>query len=402
MNLFFNYYPIDCFFIESTQNELDNKDYIHLTYKGILNNPNVIFYEHGSPPSYYQSTHMYVHGKKHYHLGINYDAELIIEHSPTTTRNTKLFHVFLLSSSSSSSSSSFNDLILLSKSNKSKKLDAQLSIDMNDYLMANEQTHPYFYYETENEQKEKCKVIINPNVVKISHLEPKTQHHHLFFEKEQVQQINVITKNGGGNLPAARDETFVFKEGFYSSKISDVSNVMIWENNGKDVFECEFLPVDSETVDVYQIPIESDAITSSKMQEFSQTMIHYSFMFVVFLFVLFASPLMYNGLMENVFKGESLGWFAKKSWFFFMPEMNNKPYNYFDLFVLIAMLLIFIISLSIGYTKNNDGAKSFGIIILLTYIIGVVGIFGTNAYLNLNSTLQKPLTVPVRVNSIIQ
>jgi hypothetical protein len=58
--------------------------------------------------------------------------------------------------------------------------------------------------------------------------------------------------------------------------VVDNNNVLTVEGDGNDIFTCEYLPVSTDTVDVFQIPIDT-SLVKNVSAEFTNTTIYILF-----------------------------------------------------------------------------------------------------------------------------
>jgi hypothetical protein len=374
-NVLLNYYPIDCYNIVSKTNGETN--YLSSTYKGNLNNPNVIYSEYTNSPVYYQSTNIYIY-RKSQDLGINYDAELVIEHEPTTSRNEKLFVVFLLSNDKNTTKKSLDNLILYSK----MKPDTQLTtINMNDYLTDCKENE-FLFFETFNEKNNKCKIIINPNIVKIKENINYTKNNDLFFKTNILEKIHITNIHGCG---ISYKNNGVISEGF---TLGD-GGVLLSDGSANDLFECEFLPIGSDMAEVYQIPINSESVGTTKNQEFAQLVMNNLLGFIAFIFVFVASPVFYNGVTGYICEKDDT--FCNTPLFSIGTLHSLFGFSTrFDILLTSIFFILTIILITYGMNTGNENSKAVGVFLPFIYAVGWLGIYFVNQILKKMPTASTP------------
>jgi hypothetical protein len=116
-----------------------------------------------------------------------------------------------------------------------------------------------------------------------------------------------------------------------------------------DIYECEYLPVDSnETVQTYEIPINSKFVSQAKISASAEIISMLTMITVVFVFSFFAAPMLYPTLRSLVFKDANNDAVGK-------TELNTQTYHIFS-------------RLLMPHIFNKDATKLLNITVLGTWI----------------------------------
>ena len=357
INITYNYYSINC---ENTQSSIDisGLTFISATYLGLLNHPNVMYLENGKTPLYYQATNLYVYGKVHNIPNIDYDGELIIQHLPTVSNNTKLYTCFLLKknpfTSFSFSNNSINTL-LESLHNLGQAADYN-SLSMNDYIQSN--GTKVIVYNSIDKNKNQCKVIINTDVIPIDQdlTQLSFNASKLFIPFPNTNSTKITT----ANLIDKKQEGFTI----------NANKELISDGYDNDIFECDFLPVGTDTVTTFSIPVGSSYATDTANQEFLMLVVNYILGFIIFIAIFFLAPLFYNELM---LKYICIWDFCKT------PLRIFGGYTWLDFFLTTGFIVSTIILVILGVNNSNDTLKVVGVFLPFVFIIGYLGVFFMNS-----------------------
>jgi hypothetical protein len=131
-HIFYNYY-------DTFSKNISNRKNIKYSFPGKSNSPNIVFLN-GQYQTTYISSNLHIFSKTHDINEIDFDAELMIEHTPITNGGKNFIFSFPLKTDPRPESTPI-DIIIHSKFGES------MDIDLNDYLRA-EDNHCIFY-ETE-------------------------------------------------------------------------------------------------------------------------------------------------------------------------------------------------------------------------------------------------------------
>jgi hypothetical protein len=280
-NIRFNYYAIECLNIINSINERDSLTQISASFRGRVNNPNIIYTKNNLKVNY-QATDIYINDKIHsISNSSSQDGEIVILHSPTTT-SLKLYACFPFQGSTKNSKTDIDKFIDTESHSLSNIYQEEpLIIEINKYIDHIPSVREYQTIDVDGQQ---CIVLVFENMIKINQcLDGKKLTKALFvvsLEKPVVSTIEDKLKSSS-----------ILMEGFHEAMdgnqdLKHVSGLKAMTNdiNPDVVYKCEYLPVDTEDmVQVLQVPIGSPGHNKEVGNQVSGVFVSNSiFIFVVY------------------------------------------------------------------------------------------------------------------------
>jgi hypothetical protein len=370
----YHYYTISCLNVQ-TSVDMYGRNFISANYHGLLNHPNIQYSTRSVKiPAYFQAAKLYIFGKLHDIPGLEHDGELIIEHNPVTSMNTKIYNVFLLKKSSANDLSFVGNSLnaLLGSNAEYLEMSSPVQLDMSEYIPVSGTSA--MIYDTADAHKTECKVIINKAVIPVTKdLKTYSKTQRLFIADASLNtyspnvELDIMNDgvtdgmrgggaNGGVGVGVYTKESFTV----------DKNNYLVSEGASNDIFECDFLPVDSDdTVKTLQIPVDSKYINSSANQEFTDFVVNNILYFFLFIFALFISPMIYFNILKPRYC-KSL-YCISHSYFY--------GYSWIDVIISSAFLSVSLYLIIYGNTTENTANQALGLNIALIYVLGFIGIF---------------------------
>jgi hypothetical protein len=354
----YDYYQIECMNLQNVMNQETNKNSIKSSFKGKINQPNLIHRPDKNTIVNYQATDLFIYGNLH-NIN-NVDGELVIAHSPTTSA-IKIYCCFPFAYKKTKKDSDI-DAIFSSKSNSvsSTYQDPPITISLNKHIPSYPKVTQY---KTTDKFGHQCLVVIFDSIIYINH-KTKNLDLHLF------QETN--------NSSSTSSHSTVLEDKLRTpSLITSLPDIEGMDIIGDDeaVYQCEYLPVDSEDmVQVLQVPIGSPGYNNLVGTQVSNVFLNNAiFMFfVVFVFIM--TPLAHN-FIEGQLQKYHLLWLT--------PLAFLKNVVSLTLLNLVLILIIFVVSVILlcwGITKSNSTATSIGIFLPFCAYVGYLGITYMNTF----------------------
>lgn len=314
-----------------------NKNIITAVYQGRLNQPNISYNSSKMGLINYQAVELFISKGQHmYPQETTHDSELIILHRPTTNAP-KLYSCFLLKQNSMVASTEIDDIIKHINTPPTV-YKQEISLCMNTQIKKDQdgETPKMDIYEKKDKDGEPCIFVVFQDIIQIS---------------------SEIDK---------KESKSIFEN--FTEKMTD----------NDDYLECEYLPggIDTEEVQVYEIPIGSKVYTNGITSDWVTMVAMNLFVFMSASFAFFVYPLIYNFLKKKMDNDESLYILTIPRWKdIFILESMGSWYN------LILTLLFFINSLILiilGFVYLSVSFFLSGLISLFSFVFGYMGI----SYLN--------------------
>lgn len=377
-----DYYPIIC---KNTRSEIDSSgdSFISATYTGRINEPNVQYIDSGNTPVYYQSVKIHVFGNIHKISDINYDGEIIIEHNPTISNNTKLFCCFPVKQIHETRSPQKNSIGKLISStsvyspdnNPNSVLGPNISLSMDEYLDFKNKDPKAICYETVNRLGVKCKVIVFTDVLQTDSdistfsRDGKSLFNNIPVNSPSIVSIGDWTTREYDEYKGYSQPIFI-QEGFGTAVLAGGETVLTSDGAAGDIFSCEYLPVSTDTAQVFQIPIGTDLVTS-KTNEDATSVVLYFIVSVVMASIIFTiSPVIYNLPIFDSFRDdlpEQLEWMNSL--------FNTKNMGWIDVIMILVMSILSFSLIVAGISNKSNTTKIAGLFFLIVSIVGYGGIY---------------------------
>lgn len=360
-NIRFNYYAIECLNIINSIDEKDSLTQISASFKGRMNNPNIIYSDNNLTVNY-QATNIYINEKIHSISNFSsQDGEIVILHRPTTT-SLKLYACFPFKGSTKNSKTDIDKFIDTESYSLSNVYQEEpLLIEINKYIGHIPSVREYQTLDVDGQQ---CIVLVFENVIKINRcLDGKKLTKALFvasLEKPVVSTIEDKLKTPS-----------ILMEGFHEAmddkkdSIKDTTDTI----NSDVVYKCEYLPVDTEDmVQVLQVPIGSPGYNKEVGNQVSGVFVSNSIFIFVVLVIFFISPLLYGFieslLMSHLFLDNIV----------FIKTHLKTDVNLLNLLLIMVFSVLTIILLIYGLIASNGTAIAISIFIPFCSLISYVSI----------------------------
>jgi hypothetical protein len=381
-----DYYSTVCKNIKLNNDETGNS-FISAFYPGSINQPNIQYQDSGSTPSYYHSKNIFVYGNIHNIPDVDYDGEIVIENIPTVSNNTKLYCCFLVKQNKESFPSQRNTLSKLINSTSVFSPEtiytSGISISLNEYMDFGAGNEKAIYYETVDRSGVNCRVVVFLTVIQTNaDISKFSGDSRAVFDTKPRSKPKVISIMN----PEHKQNGVSFQEGFGMTTLDGGEKVLTSDGAAGDIFSCEYLPVSTDTAQVFQIPISTD-IVSTKLNEEATTVSLYFFISVMIATaILVTVPIIYNldiyGRLDRELP-DVLEWVDVV----FMTD--NVKWK--DLIMVSSMALLSLILISVGVSNKSNPAKMAGIFFMSVLFLGRAGIFIYGKMYNLSGGGNSPV-----------
>jgi hypothetical protein len=259
--------------------------------------------------------------KLHSIPGITFNGEMIIKLVPDNNISgiNVLYFCFLLASSSQNKDSPIDDLI--KNANTTNTVNLNINSAMEDLGTAGN----YFVYQSSSADKAMVVVFTNPIGIK----------------------TNILSLQNNLNL-------FPMASASYSLLKGQLSQEGDW-------MECDYVPIGTDTINTYNLPIQSTAIKDMGSIDTFRTII----MFVVFLFICAFSyliiPTVYLIVLQRILGNQYLDQASKK-----------KKIFYIDIIVSFAFCATALILICVGAFADPTPSVNSGDLILSGLVISIL------------------------------
>lgn len=275
-------------------------------------------------------------GQIHDINGMSYDGELVIQTLPMTNAGLTppLYMCFLLSSNSTNNKSDIDDLF---KSTSASQLPLNISADANGAK--------YILYKSTDAQGAPCIVAIFTTPILIQ------------------SSLSGYTKTTPWFKPATADY------------------IVIQSNSDGDWMECDYVPVGSETVTTYNLPIQSSIIKDSNALDSLRTIIMFVVFFIICVFSYFLIPVIYVAVagyivkskfftsMTGTMNAENTGAEDKN-------KNNRKTILYMDYVLSFLFGGLGLILISVGAFSDTSKVENTGDLLLTGFSLSMIYIIG--------------------------
>jgi hypothetical protein len=362
--------------LQITKDDLGKKS-IQSNFIGKPNEPNVI-YSKTDIPQKYQAKHLYILGKLHKDLDIDYDGELIIKNQSQTTQQT-VYTIFLLKTNTLMQSLVKS---IINQSNQLNDPETLTSLAINDMIDLTKPTK-YIVYSSAN-----TTIIINTNVINVG-FDLKDYSTNSYSTNIPMPDLLINTKMNTNksivemnNQDQAVNKSYNKSyEGFSLDKDGQLTN----DDKKGDYMICDNLPVGSKEELSYLIPGNSAVVDSITSNSAFNSMMYMVICFCLFLAIYWLSPIGYMLLFTNL--PEVLKKIYSQTVMFEKIEFanitvapNTQRFNLqmfhtpFELIIAIIVGILLIILVSVGLAPATKSAPTVaaGLLIGFCYLIGLL------------------------------
>ena len=356
--IIYNYYDVPIYpnqYIKS----LSNGGYIEITYKSqkSISDPNLTYIPSNHK---YKIEKLYVLKKSLNIDNIDYDGELIIEHSPITNGHSTLYTCLLLKTMEGVSEENVIDRMIEQSFRNSITLNLNHFLENNKSCLSNEEKSFFIFTSP---------ILISSRFDQFSNSSPFA---FLKYDKKKFTKINTFNKN------KLEDDNNENEEGFENKENEESTNY--------EIIDCTPIDKSDSTVEMYTFPVNSDVSNNiSKINMLNTSMNFFVFLLLIFLSG-FLSPFMYkNGIVEIIKKNYSDINNVNKA------ASNLKGADIFVVFILILLPITITIS---GINNKNTTTSYFGIFLFIYMLISISMISVLKIMYKSEYTLSNDFNIP--------
>jgi hypothetical protein len=310
------------FYKNQFEKTIENGGYIQITYPSKSNTPNIV--SDNLFDGEYITKKMYIIKKIHKIKGVDFDGELIIEHTSLTNNETPLFSCFLLKTKNSETTE-IDSLI---------NSDLDITINMNDYITSKEA----IYYKTNTAN---VLIFTNPILVisKFDNLKSPKIINPIPINDYTTVKINKFLGNVEG-----------FKEG------------LVDDQNYVDVATyCQPIDEEDPTIGITaDVIIPSDGKVSINKSTTSQitTVLNFFAFFILVLFVAIVVPVMYKYfIIDLVLDNEN-----------FTPQQYLNRLSAIDIYISLLLFGFSFSLINLGIVNNKPIDTIIGFYVFIFFI----------------------------------
>lgn len=278
----------------------------------------------------YSASQLRICGQLHKIDGVSYDGELVIKNDPMTNAgvNPPLYMCFLLSANASNNVSDIDSIFTAS---------TQASLPIN--------------------------------------ISPETNGaQYILYKTTDINGAPVIVAIFTTPLPIKTSLSgfATTTEWFSASPSTTVTDYVIIKNDSDgDWMECDYVPVDSETVTTYSLPIQSSIIKDSSALDSLRTTIMFVVFFIVCVFSYFLIPVIYVAIAGYVVKSKL---FAKSGSTDAAanPDQKKNTILYMDYVLSFLLGGAGFILICVGAFSDPNSVKNTGDLLLSGFSLSII------------------------------
>jgi hypothetical protein len=307
--------------VTSVQPITDNGDtIIQANFMGGGSTPNLV-YTKSNVTVNFKASKLFIVGNVHKNNGVSYSGELIIKNDPLTNAAStpSIYMCFILSYNSSAPATDIDKII-------NSKGSSPIQVDLNKYTESSGDM-TYVLYNASNTNGIPCVVAIFSNPI----------------------QINTDLAGFATKI----DSLFTTSKGSLTYSIVKNKNEGEW-------MECDYVPIDSESVATYSLPIQSSLIKDSNSLDTMRTTIMFVTFFIICVFAYFLIPTIYLAILSKVFKDNTDG------------EKKKKTILYMDYVLSFLIGGTALILICVGAFSDPTKVDNVGDILLAGFSLSIV------------------------------
>jgi hypothetical protein len=235
---------------------------IKSNFNGGGSTPNVVYTKSNTTVNF-KATQLFVYGNVHGKNGISYAGELIIKNDPLTNaaRTPSIYMCFILSYNSRNPPTDIDKII-------GNTGTTPISVSLNTGPDETGES-TYIVYNTTNDSGIPCIVMIFTNPIQIN-----TK---LTGYSNRCDSLFVTPNNG-------------------------LTYSIVQSKTQGDWMECDYVPIESEEVTTYSLPIQSSLIQDSNSMDSLRTTIMFITFFIICVFAYFLIPTVYLAVLSKIVK----------------------------------------------------------------------------------------------------
>jgi hypothetical protein len=379
-----DYYPIDCVSAQIRMDEAaDSATIISAGFSGKYNQPNIVYAGSGAPELYAANT-IYLYGRIHDIDGLNYDGEMVVEHE---WGNRKLFVCFPVKRGIPMVGAHGDPIETLVRASDpaAARIDGSFAeLRLNDVAGSRA-----ISYKSKDRRGMPCRVVVFLDVVRTSVDISGYSHsvRELFASTPEAAPTVLSVRRRGraagaleaddGGLSTALDGGAFSRSApnnpqlveEFSTTMIDDKKVMISDGFADDVLTCEYLPVGTETAQVFQIPIDTNIVADTAHQEMTSVALYFSMSILAAMFIFFIAPIIYGSAIADYFRQKLPDYLDfLNGWFM------TSGLSWTDVILVGVMSFLAIVLTSAGMSSGKNPLKAAGIVILVMLFVGFFGI----------------------------
>ncbi len=283
-----------------------------------------VTYTKSNIPINYKASQLGIYGKLHKINGVSYDGELVIKNIPTTNTgiNPPIYMCFLLSSNSGNTPTDIDNKIIHASGNTTQSIT----------IATDSANAKYIVYKTTDS-------IGTPSIVAI------------FITPIQIKG------------PVSGYSAIC--EWFGSSPTTSNSDYSILQNTvDGDWMECDYVPIDSEQVTTYSLPIQSHIIKDASSMDSLRTIIMFVVFFIICVFSYILIPVIYLAVIAKLFAGKQAEQID--------PVKKKKTILYMDYILSFILGGMGIILICVGAFSDPTKVENTGDILMAGFSISII------------------------------
>ena len=336
-------------------------------YAGTGNQPNAI-YVGACTPLMFSARAMHLRGRVHDVDGLRHDGEIVVEHAATGNSNTQLFSCFPVRRGAPSAGARGDPVAQLLRAaapGAAHEGGAPPEIGLNDCLPRDPKL---IVYESRDRRGMPCRVLVFLDEIltgaDISGFSASVGD---LFEAVPRAAPEMASGRCARTAPPTRLE--VADGGVEGFTVDDATGVLKSGGYTDDIFTCEYLPVDTETAQVFQIPIDTQMVSSTANQEMTSMALYFLLSIAFAGVVFFVAPALYASSLTAFFKTP-------------LPEalmplnglFMTSGLTWADV-IIVGVLTVLAVGLTgAGMSSGKNPLKIAGMVILVVLAVGIAGV----------------------------
>jgi len=294
--------------------------FIKANFNGGGSTPNVVYTKSNTTVNF-KATQLFIYGNVHAANGISYTGELIIKNDPLTNASStpSIYMCFILSHNSSNPSTDIDKIIANTGT-------TPISVSLNTSGDGTSD-NTYIIYNATNNSGIPCMVVIFTNPI----------------------QIN-------SNLTGFSNSC----DSLFITPTKGLTYSIVQNKTQGDWMECDYVPIESDEVTTYSLPIQSSLIKDSNSMDSLRTTIMFITFFIICVFSYFLIPTVYLAVLSKLFKEGT------------PPEKKKKVVLYLDYVLSFLLGGAGLILICVGAFSDPSKVENTGDILLAGFAISII------------------------------
>lgn len=364
-----DYYATPCTSAQLRIDAATGAPALSAVYAGARNQPNAIYVGAGAPLTFSART-MHLRGRVHDVAGMRHDGEIVVEHAATANSNTRLFSCFPVVRREALPAEAREDpvarLLRAADPSAAREDDVPPEVCLNDCLPPDPRL---IVYESRDCRGMPCRVLVFLDEIltgaDISGFSASVGD--LFDAVPRgAPEVAMARRASGESSGELRAEAA--NEGVEGFEIGS-DGILKSTGTADDIFTCEYLPVDTDTVQVFQIPIDTNMVSSTANQEMTSMALYFVLSIVFAGMVFFAAPVMYGSSLTAYFKTPLPSALASLNGLFMTSGLTWADV------IIVGVLTVLAVGLtSAGISSGKNPLKIAGLVIMVVLVVGISGV----------------------------